>query len=159
MKEPPALGIRTTISKGYFDVKRCVLVCAGVSAGGLVPADNRILRAHLRSRLRLSDREGSTLAEIGKRPGREILAQEACVAKPFCGEAVHIPRSRFAWTLPFFVHSIVEVHLCIRERSFYLSFSLSHRLPGDRCLGAYLPVGARLSFGAMPDLKRAALLQ
>src|SRR5262249_33089816 len=34
------------------------------------------------SRLRLSDAERSTLAEIGKRMGRKALAQVACVAKP-----------------------------------------------------------------------------
>lgn len=45
-------------------------------------AENRILRAHLPTRLRLSNPERSTLAEIGKRLGRKALAQVACVAKP-----------------------------------------------------------------------------
>jgi putative transposase len=45
-------------------------------------AENRILRTHLPTRLRLSDSERSTLAEIGKRLGRKALAQVACVAKP-----------------------------------------------------------------------------
>src|SRR5580765_4669716 len=45
-------------------------------------AENRILRAHLPSRLRLSNPQRSTLAEIGKRLGRKALAQVACVAKP-----------------------------------------------------------------------------
>src|SRR5712692_3277669 len=45
-------------------------------------AENRILRAHLPKRLRLSDPERSTLAEIGKRLGRRALQQVACVAKP-----------------------------------------------------------------------------
>src|SRR6266851_1971709 len=45
-------------------------------------AENRILRAHLPTRLRLSDPERSTLAEIGKRLGRKALEQVACVAKP-----------------------------------------------------------------------------
>ena len=45
-------------------------------------AENRILRAHLPARLRLSDPERSTLAEIGKCLGRKALAQVACVAKP-----------------------------------------------------------------------------
>ncbi len=44
--------------------------------------ENRILRAHVPARLRLSDPERSTLAEIGKRLGRKALAQLACVAKP-----------------------------------------------------------------------------
>src|SRR5258705_11782103 len=45
-------------------------------------AENRILRAHLSNRLRLSDPQRSTLAEIGKRLGRKALEQVACVAKP-----------------------------------------------------------------------------
>ena len=45
-------------------------------------AENRILRSHLSGRLRLSDPERSTLAEIGKRLGRKGLAEVACVAKP-----------------------------------------------------------------------------
>jgi transposase InsO family protein len=45
-------------------------------------AENRILRAHLPTRLRLSDPQRSTLAEIGKRLGRQALQRVACVAKP-----------------------------------------------------------------------------
>src|SRR5664279_1291986 len=45
-------------------------------------AKNRILRTHLPARMRLSDPERSTLAEIGKRLGRTALQQVACVAKP-----------------------------------------------------------------------------
>ena len=45
-------------------------------------AENRILRAHLRSRLQLSDPERCTLAEIGKRLGRKRLKPVACAAKP-----------------------------------------------------------------------------
>src|SRR5436190_6408276 len=45
-------------------------------------AENRILRTHLPSRLRLSDPERCTLAEIGKRLGRKRLKQVACTAKP-----------------------------------------------------------------------------
>src|SRR3954452_19927859 len=45
-------------------------------------AENRILQAHLPARIRLSDPERSTLAEIGKRLGRTALQQVACVAKP-----------------------------------------------------------------------------
>src|SRR5215472_9101992 len=45
-------------------------------------AENRILRACLPARLRLSHPERSTLAEIGKRLGRKALAQAASVAKP-----------------------------------------------------------------------------
>src|SRR5215831_4228829 len=45
-------------------------------------AENRILRAHLPARLRLSDPERRTLAEIGKRLGRKALEKVACAAKP-----------------------------------------------------------------------------
>jgi putative transposase len=45
-------------------------------------AENRILRAHPPARLRLADPERSTLAEIGKRFGRKVLAQVAWLAKP-----------------------------------------------------------------------------
>src|SRR6266852_9245028 len=45
-------------------------------------AENRILRAHLPSRLRLSNAERSTLAEIAKRLGRKALKDVAQVAKP-----------------------------------------------------------------------------
>ena len=45
-------------------------------------AENRILRAHLPVRLRLSDPARCTLAEIGKRLGRQALKKVACVAKP-----------------------------------------------------------------------------
>ena len=44
--------------------------------------ENRILRSHLPNRVRLSDPERSTLAEIGKRLGRRLLQEVACVAKP-----------------------------------------------------------------------------
>jgi putative transposase len=45
-------------------------------------AENRILRAHLPARLRLSDAERSTLAEVAKRLGRKALQDIARVAKP-----------------------------------------------------------------------------
>jgi putative transposase len=45
-------------------------------------SENRILRSHVSGRLRLSDPERSTLAEIGKRLGRKCLTEVACVAKP-----------------------------------------------------------------------------
>lgn len=45
-------------------------------------AENHILRAHLPARLRLTDPERSTLAEIGKRLGRKVMKDVAYVAKP-----------------------------------------------------------------------------
>ena len=45
-------------------------------------AENRILRSRFPARMRLSDAERSTLAEMGKRLGRTALQHVACVAKP-----------------------------------------------------------------------------
>ena len=45
-------------------------------------AENRILRTHAPARLRLSNEQRSTLAEIGKRLGRKGLAKVALIAKP-----------------------------------------------------------------------------
>lgn len=45
-------------------------------------AENRILRSKLPTRLRLTNPERITLAEIGKRLGRKALREVACVAKP-----------------------------------------------------------------------------
>ena len=45
-------------------------------------AENRILRSHLPPRVRLSDPQRSTLAEIGKRLGRNELQRVASVALP-----------------------------------------------------------------------------
>ena len=45
-------------------------------------AENRILKAQIKGRLRLSDGERSTLAEIAKRLGHKALEEIACVAKP-----------------------------------------------------------------------------
>jgi len=45
-------------------------------------AENRILRSQLPTRLRLSDAERATLAEIDKRLGRKALNDVARVAKP-----------------------------------------------------------------------------
>src|SRR5918992_2225543 len=45
-------------------------------------AENRILRSQLPKRVRLSDTQRATLAEIAKRLGRKALREVACVAKP-----------------------------------------------------------------------------
>src|SRR5271167_67039 len=45
-------------------------------------AENRILRAQLKGRLRLSDAEQATLGEIGHRLGRKALAEVANAALP-----------------------------------------------------------------------------
>src|SRR5436190_15474242 len=45
-------------------------------------AENRILKAQLKGRLKLSDAERATLAEIGHRLVRRVLAEVATVARP-----------------------------------------------------------------------------
>ena len=45
-------------------------------------AENRILKAQLKGRLKLSDGERATLGEIGHRVGRKVLAEVATVARP-----------------------------------------------------------------------------
>ncbi len=45
-------------------------------------AENRILKAQIKARLRLSDAERTTLAEIGHRLGRKALEEVAAAAKP-----------------------------------------------------------------------------
>ena len=45
-------------------------------------AENRILRAQIKGRLRLSDAERATLAQIAERLGRKALEELAAVAKP-----------------------------------------------------------------------------
>jgi len=45
-------------------------------------AENRILKAQLQGRLKLSDADRATLGEIGHRLGRTVLAEVAAVARP-----------------------------------------------------------------------------
>src|SRR5512139_3290132 len=44
--------------------------------------ENRILKAKLQGRLKLTDAERATLGEIGHRLGRKVLAEVANVARP-----------------------------------------------------------------------------
>src|SRR3979409_2709260 len=44
--------------------------------------ENRIMKAQLKGRLKLSDAERGTLGEIGHRLGRKVLADVATVARP-----------------------------------------------------------------------------
>ena len=45
-------------------------------------AENRILKAQLKGRLKLSDAERATLGEMGRRLGRKVLGEVANVARP-----------------------------------------------------------------------------
>ena len=57
----------------------------GLKAAGAdeyLAAENRILKAQLKGRLKLSDAERATLGEIGHRLGRKVLGEVATVALP-----------------------------------------------------------------------------
>jgi hypothetical protein len=45
-------------------------------------AENRILRAQIHGRVKLTDGERRTLAHIGKQPGRKALAEVATIVRP-----------------------------------------------------------------------------
>ncbi len=45
-------------------------------------AENHILKSQIKGRVRLSDGERATLAEIAKRLGRKALREITCIAKP-----------------------------------------------------------------------------
>src|SRR5918999_2816609 len=73
--------------KGYQVVRLLAYVTGLVNQELLLQVEylvteNRILRAHAPARLRLSNTERATLAEIGKRLGRKGLAKVAQIAKP-----------------------------------------------------------------------------
>ncbi len=44
--------------------------------------ENRVLRAQIEGRLKLTDAERKTLAEIGKRLGKKALEEVASIVKP-----------------------------------------------------------------------------
>jgi putative transposase len=51
--------------------------------------ENRILRQQIRGRVRLSDGERTTLAEIGKKLGKQALAEVASIVTPVTIPAWH----------------------------------------------------------------------
>ena len=48
----------------------------------ILAAENRILKAQLKGRLKFSDAERASLGEIGNRLGRKALAEVATIARP-----------------------------------------------------------------------------
>ncbi len=44
--------------------------------------ENRILRHHITGRVRLTDGERTTLAEIGQKLGKQVLEEVATIVKP-----------------------------------------------------------------------------
>src|SRR5216683_2695206 len=85
-------------------------------------AENRILRAHLAARMRLSDPERSTLAEIGKRLGRTALQQVACVAKP---------DTILAWYRRLIARDQNQPSLSVQEKAISAQISQLRKLPDD----------------------------
>ena len=59
-------------------------------------AENRILKAQQKGRLKLSDAERATLGELGHHPGRKILGEVATVARP---------NTILAWYRRLFLHN------------------------------------------------------
>jgi putative transposase len=62
-------------------------------------AENRILKAQAKGRLKLTDAERATLGEIGHRLGRKVLGEVANVARPdtiLAGTASWLPGSSMA---------------------------------------------------------------
>ena len=53
-----------------------------LARNGYLAAENRIMKAQLKGRLRLSDAERGALGEIGHRLGRKVLADVATIARP-----------------------------------------------------------------------------
>jgi hypothetical protein len=62
-------------------------------------AENRILRAHLPDRLRLTNEERSTLAEVGKRLGRKGLEKVATARRAKLTSGASIVLQQAAETL------------------------------------------------------------
>ena len=73
---------------GSMDWARMLAYVTGTVDEGLLArneylaAENRILKAQLQGRLKLSDADRATLGEIGHRLGRAVLAEVATVARP-----------------------------------------------------------------------------
>jgi putative transposase len=69
-------------------------------------AENRILKAQLKGRLKLSDAERATFGEIGHRVGRKVLAEVAAVARPdpFTTQFTHMPPGKIAYVAATFRH-------------------------------------------------------
>ena len=74
--------------KTLYEVARLLTYVTGMVNSELLQqveylvAENRILRTHAPARLRLTNAERATLAEIGERLGRKGLARVAQIAKP-----------------------------------------------------------------------------
>jgi putative transposase len=118
-------------------------------------AENRILRGHLPSRLRLSDAERSTLAEIAKRLGRKALQDIARVAKP---------DTILAWYRRLVAHKFDgsrqraypgRPQVCLKLEALVVRFARENRSWGyDRIAGALANLGHRISDQTVGNILR-----
>jgi hypothetical protein len=118
-------------------------------------AENRILRGHLPSRLRLSDAERSTLAEIAKRLGRKALQDIARVAKP---------DTILAWYRRLVAHKFDgsrqraypgRPQVCPKLEALVVRFARENRSCGyDRIAGALANLGHRISDQTVGNILR-----
>ena len=118
-------------------------------------AENRILRGHLPSRLRLSDAERSTLAEIAKRLGRKALQDIARVAKP---------DTILAWYRRLVAHKFDgsrqraypgRPQVCPKLEALVVRFARENRSWGyDRIAGALANLGHRISDQTVGNILR-----
>src|ERR1700730_13790782 len=109
-------------------------------------AENRILRAQIKGRLRLSDAERATWAQIAERLGRKALEELAAVAKPdtllawyrtFIANKFDGSKFRKSWGRPR-----------VDEETERLVVQMAKENPGwgyDRIVGAMANLGRRLS--------------
>ena len=73
-------------------------------------AENRILKARLKGRPKLSDAERATLGEIGHRLGRKVLGEVANVARPSW------PGTATLWPANSMARKLVEAPAGLRSR-------------------------------------------
>ena len=83
------MTLRRTIGRGaVMDWARILAYVTGTVDQELLAwneyraAENRVLKAQLKGRLKLSDAERATLGEISHRLGRRLLGEVATVARP-----------------------------------------------------------------------------
>jgi putative transposase len=116
---------------------------------------NRILRAKLPARLRLSNPKRTTLAEIGKRPGRKALREVGCVAKPDTILAWY--RKLIAQKFDGSKHRQYPGRLPVSSEVEALVVRMARENSGwgyDRIVGALAKLGHRLSHQTVKNILR-----
>ena len=112
-------------------------------------AENRILKAQLKGRPKLSDAERATLAEIGHRLGRKVLAEVATVARPDTIQAWY--RKLVRWSRPFTIGGLSIGRLRVQK--------LPHQPEGRLAISPRLNQNVQhFTFGihSAPNVERAS---